>query len=335
MKGFIKLEDLSKRSKRNPYLGYTEKINKFFTRKSLSQFVGAGSLLCAALLASSCQDDVDVNVAKNDTPKELQIEVINEGISDQETKGLITGTTFPANSEIGLTVTGPSTETYDGQTYKNLLYKYSGGTWSTTSKVYLTKTVGNVYAYYPYSASVTDITAVPIDASTDTDYMYAKTTANVSNTNPSATLGMAHAMTAVTVKVVKGNYTNTGTITGLTWKSSSAAKTAKMNAKTGGLTNITGANEVFDSGLTASNTTTLAAQTQYLFMAVPAGTSGPLSFTVNMDGQTYTAQSASVELKPGTKYNYTLEMNGVAMSVSSVTITDWVDKPVETIKPSL
>ena len=70
-------------------------------------------------------------------------------------------------------------------------------------------------------------------------------------------------------------------------------------------------------------------------MAVRAGTSGPLSFTVNMDGQTYTAQSASVELKPGTKYNYTLEMNGVAMTVSSVTITDWIDKPVETVKPSL
>ena len=83
----------------------------------MGQFVGAGCLLCAALLASSCQDDVDVNVAKNDTPKELQIEVINEGISDQESKGLITGTSFPANSEIGLTVTGPNTVTYGGQTY--------------------------------------------------------------------------------------------------------------------------------------------------------------------------------------------------------------------------
>ena len=56
---------------------------------------------------------------------------------------------------------------------------------------------------------------------------------------------------------------------------------------------------------------------------------------MGMDGQTYTAQSAAVQLKAGYKYDYTLQINGAQMTVSSVTITDRVDNGTETINPSI
>ena len=336
MKEFFKNEDLVFQSKQDPRRWISENLKGFtFLSKVVTRYVGASCLFCAALLASSCQDDLPTNGDTDNGQQTLKVKVYNNAFDDNETKAIVTGTTFPANSEIGLTVAESAKTTYDGQTYNNLLYKLSSGSWSSSSKVYLSNTAGTVYAYYPYSSSVTDITAVPIEASGDKDYMYAKTTATVSNTNPTATLGMAHAMAAVTVKMTKGTYTGAGSVTGLTWQSTSAAKSAKLNAKTGALANITGANEAFDSGLTSTNKTTLAAQSQYLFLVVPAGTSGALSFTMNMDGQTYTAQSAAVQLKAGYKYNYTLQMNGAQMTVSSVTITDWVDNGTETINPSI
>ena len=69
-------------------------------------------------------------------------------------------------------------------------------------------------------------------------------------------------------------------------------------------------------------------------MAVPAGTSKALSFSVTMDGKTFTVNSAAVILGQGQLHQYILTMDAKTMTVSKVTLTDWANQTEEGLKPS-
>ena len=289
----------------------------------------------ALFIGTACQDNLSSTEFSSGDQAALQIEVNNSIVPDVPSKGMLTGTEFPAASDIGLTVVDASGTTYDGKTIQNIKYTYNGTFWKAWTSVFLSEVEGTVYAYYPYDETVTDITKVSVDVDTEKDYMYASETSTVTSTNNTAELTMKHVLTAVSIKITKGTYTNTGNITAFTWKSPSAAKTAKLNAKTGELTNQTGQGEAFDTGITAGSPISMDDNAKYLFMAVPTNTSGVLTFTATMDGQTFEAKTAAITLLPGKKYQYTLQMDGKAMVVSAVNITDWSDSNQAPLKPSL
>ena len=69
-------------------------------------------------------------------------------------------------------------------------------------------------------------------------------------------------------------------------------------------------------------------------MAVPTGTAGQPTFTVVMDGQTFTANGANITMAKGKHYKYKLTMDSKGLTVSSVTVTAWASQTAVTVKPT-
>lgn len=268
-----------------------------------------------ALLLTGCSDEVGDSILRN---PELMVSVTTDNYGD-DSKAIITGTSLTSGS-IGLSMLkGSDDSAYDGKAYNNLQFTYSSSKWSCGTPVYLSPTSGKVYAYYPYNSSAS-ITAVPIDVSTNNDYMYA-TPVTVSQTSTSAALTMKHAIACVYVTIKKGTYTGTGTVTAFTWKSATAGTKATMNAKTGALSSISGGSNVFNTGVSslAINTT----GNTYSFLVVPTGTAGAVTFNVTMDGKAYAVSTGSTTFSAGKRYNYTVVMDAKKMTIGGVTVTGW------------
>lgn len=295
-----------------------------------------------ALLATvnqGCSDEMEQAVAEG--PKPLEIAAVMDGYNEENTKALITGTTFPASHVIGVKLLNSSGTAYDSKTYNNIKATSSGTgssqTWSLASTIYLSNTAGKLYAYSPY-ADNTDLTAISMStgsglATNVKDYMYA-TAANVSQTATSASLTMNHALVAVSVILKNGTYTGAGSVTSLKWACAGAGQAGTLNAQTGAISSVTGGGSQFDAGLTSSATQSIRTSTTYTFLAVPTGTAGQPTFTVVMDGQTFTAKGANITMGKGKHYKYQLTMDGKTLTVSSVTVTAWSSQKAVTVKPT-
>ena len=294
------------------------------------------SLFAIGLVLAFCSEDDPLPQGGNPDDHAL---VIQTELNSMElhTKAMLTGTAFSSGAKIGVTMLNSTGGAYDGQTYNNIAYTYNGSAW-TGSTIYLSPTAGKVYAYHPYDADRSNISAIALSATTGlasggTDFMYA-TPANVTQTSRTATLVMKHALTAVSVTINRGTYTGTGTITGMTWTSSSAGTGGTLNATNGTINNPTGGGTTFNSGLTSSATTNVSNGSTYTFMVVPTATNAPVNFSVTMDGQTYTVSSGSIKMESGTKYAFTLTMDSKTMSVSGVTVNTWTTSDKGELKPS-
>ena len=269
----------------------------------------------------SCVDDNGIE-GQNGTP--LDISVATEAIAS---RGVIESASFPSASELGITLLNGNGTAYDGKSYANIKATAAGTgntqTWSLASKVLLSGTSGTLYAYYPYSSSVTDVADVPVSASSSnqTDYMYATPVTGLHDGNPKASVTMKHALAAVRISLVKGSYTGAGLVTAVSVKGDGMATNASLNAKTGGLSSCTGmgTNIKVDKSMTLSAT---AQQADILFVPVSTVTASPV-FTVTIDGKDYSVTGSAVKFEQNNIYSYTLTVNSKAMGVSDVNIGKW------------
>ena len=286
--------------------------------KSKLFFLGAASLLLA-----SCSSELDLpqNEALGEGKSPLSVNVATESI----TKALVSGNSLPNSSKIGVKLVKSDGTNYDNKTYNNIFYSTTdGNTWSVDAehKILLSATEGKAYAYYPYTVNTElNFTAIPIESAANPDdqidYMYGNEATGLKNSNSTANFTMSHAMSIVNFTVAKGTYTGSGTITSVTMKGNTASNTGTMNAVAG---SVTATNPGYE--FTSTNSLTLGSATGK-FIVVPSGTSSALDFKVVMDGQTYTASTAAVELEKGQVYKYTLTMNSTGLTVSQVTVTPW------------
>jgi|AGTN01.3.fsa_nt_gi hypothetical protein len=276
------------------------------------------------------------------------------------TRAIIDGTVFPDGSVIGVQVRKTGEDRYQAGTSTNVGYTLNGSTWSTTTPFYLTNTLGEVYAYYPYASIGDNRTAfstipVTIDAlaetGSETDYMYATPltgddrVSNATGEN-AADLVMNHAFAQVSFYVYKTNYSGTGTFT--QFQIEDAAATSFVKTSSAALTmNIT--NGTLEGGVTETLTRTL--ESSVLLPAVlPATTisdlkdqvnattlvvpttdfgSGDIRFTFIIDGETYSAVNNTTvnSWLQGNQYIYTAKLEGTGLVIVDVTITDWT--PIE------
>ena len=285
--------------------------------KSKLFVLGAASLLFTACTEELQLPDSQI-LAGGTTPLSINV------LANPTTKALVDGNTLPAG-KIGVKLVDATGTTYDSQTYNNIFYNTTdGNTWSVDAdhKILLSATEGKAYAYYPYDASESlDFTAIPISSAANPDeqidYMFGNEATGLKNSNPTANFTMSHAMSIVNFTVAKGTYTGSGTITSVTMKGNTASNTGTMNAVAG---SVTASNPGYE--FTSTNSLTLGSA-KGKFIVVPSGTQSALDFKVVMDGQTYTASTAAVELENGQVYKYTLTMNSTGLAVSQVTVTPW------------
>lgn len=238
-------------------------------------------------------------------------------------RALIEETYLPDNSEIGVTLLASDGNAYDGKTYSNIKFTADGTTsqtWTGSSNILLSATPGNVYAYYPYSSSVTDITAVPVETGTQTDYMYATEVTGVYDAESEVDITMNHALSAIRFALKKGTYTGTGTVTSVSVTSTAAATGATMNSKTGTLSNFTGSGNEISVTKGISLTTT---EQNADVIVVPTGTNAALTLKVVIDGKTYSVTTDALTLSKSNIYKYTVTVNSTSLELSGVTVGDW------------
>ena len=281
-------------------------------KKILSLLLGA----CTMFTACTDTETIDVPGGSN-----LSLNVQTAAI---ESRGLIESATLPDGHSIGLTLVDEGGTKYDNISYNNIKATASTGktpqTWGLQSDILLSATQGTLYGYYPYNADVTDLSAVPVETTSQTDYMYATPVEGLNDGNAEAAVTMNHALAAIRLNIVRGTYSGTGAVTAVTVNGSNIATNGTLNALTGALTALTDTEtDIIDNGtFTLSN----GGQTKDIIF-VPAGTSGTPSFKVTLDDKEYIATGAETTFQQGYVYKYTLTINNKEISLSDVNVDNW------------
>ena len=285
------------------------------------------SAVCLATALASCN--------QIETPEYQAMSLDINVTTVAETKAMVSGSTLPSGSSVGLFLTDESGVTYDGVAVSNIRYTGTGEgasqQWSAQSDIMLSTTKGTLRGYYPYSESVTDISAISIQATSDVqdDWMWAKPVSNLNNKINSATLTMNHALAAVRLSIVRGSYSGVAEVTSVAFKSEGAATEAVLDATNGSLSSINGANTRYES----TEVFTIGDEKKsFDFITVPAGVSAPVAIEVMVNGSKMVAESDAVLLETGNLYEYTLAVGTEGVFVNSMNVTEWSVEEKGTVK---
>ena len=247
------------------------------------------------------------------------------------TRTVIESTTLPSGSSVGLFVTDESGKTYDGNTIANVKFTATGEgdaqKWSTSPDVLLSTSVASVCSYYPYDESNYDVTAIPVEATSEVqkDWMWGTPVLGLDSNNPNAAITMNHALAAVRLNIIKGSFPGTGNVNYVSISSSGAASSAVMNATTGELSDIKGASYIFES---TDEFTLSEGGTKVDFIVVPAGTEAPMDICVLVNGTEMVATTAGITLEAGKIYEYTVSVGVEALQLNKLNVTEWIEGEV-------
>lgn len=241
-------------------------------------------------------------------------------------------TSFVSGDEIGLYVSSGVVNTpYNGiSSNKNVKSTFTTA-WAQATPVYLSGEMATIYAYYPWSATATDGTAVDIDHTSQTDYMYGTPVGSINNRQPRAAIAMNHALSLVQFDFKKENYTGVGSLTAITIANkaggSALVSQGKLNLTNG--TIVKGASK--EAATKATNLPqTIGTWNEATFpkmLVIPTNgiaTAGDIVISFTVDGQVYNWNvPAATAWEQGKKNTYTVTIKGTALEVSPVTISPW------------
>ena len=281
------------------------------------------SLMLCALTVSACNDDDCINGGTDNN--NLQVEVS----ASLHSRVPIHDSTLPDNNPISVTLTATDGSSYDNQNYNNIPYygitADGKQTWQPQDKpVTLSVTEGVAMAYWPYNKDAADMTAVPVETDSQTDYMYSGNVTGLTNATPKAAFQMKHAMALVRVNVVRGTYTAAGTVTAVTAASEAFCTSGTMNVSTGALANLVGAETPFIEEPADAVITTSGRMTEFLVLPDVDVDAASVTLGVTVDGRKYnTAVEVTEAFKQGYIYTYNLTLDNTALNMSGVTVTPW------------
>ena len=283
-------------------------------------------LLCISTIfgTASCNDDQVFNQA--DTAP-LQVSVNAQGT--QSSRAIIHGEYLPDQSSIGISLFTPDGADYDNQSYFNVKYTASGEgesqSWAaqgTTPSI--SANPAFLAAYYPWSDDEDlDLTAMPVEIASQTDYMWAAINDGITNANPKVNITMQHALTAIRVNLVLGNYTGDAAVSEISVKSPGLASAGTLNIANGELDNISGQGDEF-ALTTEFELVSSGIATDVLFVPDASVTEGSTTVSATIGGKKYTASISFDEAYlQGYIYTYTLTLNNSGFEVTKVNVTPW------------
>ena len=281
-------------------------------------------LLCIGAVFTACTDDEVVNQADK---APLQVSV-NTSLAKQS-RAIVHGEWLPSGSSIGVSLFDTEGDDYDEQGYYNIQYKAAGEeedqVWSSmgvTPAVSANEAV--LVAYHPYNDDQDlDIFAMPVEIASQTDYMYSGPVTGVTNAAPKADIVLDHALIAIRVNLVLGDFTGDVSVSEIAVASPALASSATLNAADGSLNNIAGQGDKFalsvDFGLVAGGT-----DNDIMFVPDASVESGVTTVSATIGGKKYTAGIEFDEAyKQGYIYTYTLTLNNSGFAVTKVNVNPW------------
>ena len=293
------------------------------------KFVSALAVLSVSMFGTSCNDEELVD--NNRKPLQLSVTANAPLVS----RAIINDTYLPDGSQIGVTLTATDGSTYDNQDFYNLAYTASGTgaeqVWSSATPASLSTTSGKVIAYYPYNGSEElDLTVIPVETASQTDYMYAKPVTGINFTSADINLNMQHAMTDIRINLKKGTYTGTGEVTKVTAKAAAFATSATMDAETGVFANVSGSGAQFVQEFTDLTLTTTVYSQDFLMVPDTKSTSGEVSILTIIDGKKFAVTVPYTEsFQQGYSYVYNLTLDNSGLVLEGVDVTKWSVKMKE------
>ena len=164
-----------------------------------------------ALAFTACQDNiVEPEVSVHDN-------VMRFNLVGPNARTKVSAGAFESADQIGLYVTDYVNETtpmplqISGNRANNSLVTFDGSVWAPEQTIYWGNGKSDVYAYYPYFETISDINKLYFEVATDqtgegyadSDFLWAKAE-GVSQTDGTVSLEMKHVMSKLTVKIVAG-----------------------------------------------------------------------------------------------------------------------------------
>lgn len=293
-----------------------------------------GFLACSLLILAACSSgsSSDPLPPPGQETKTLPIN-INTSIATR-----VIDNSFEKGDDIGLFVVNnnadgsAATLKATGNHVDNMKYTYNG-TWTPASPTYWkdNKTHADFYLYYPYTASIGNVNAMPwsvnADQSTKEKYKSADLligkTIHVAPTESAVNIDAKHVMSQMVVILKPGN--------GFTSESLNKANiSVRINRlKTQATANlVTG--ELTAKGDDADLTPLKEEDNTYKALIIPQSVGEGVLITVNVDGKDYLLQKAAnfAAFEAGKKHKFTATLSKTSNGVN-VNITKWEDDGID------
>lgn len=310
------------------------------------------------LLMAGCDKSASPE-QENNEPVELQITptVALTRSAVQDVSGL---------DEVAVYATG-SNDYAAGNNYAVYTKENSNWTNKGTDHIYLTNADATIYGYYPttkkydesgktipVTVNETDaITAIVnstgtaiASASGDVDYMYATSVPSVNNkSGNNVTLVMNHALSMVSFRVYKADdYKGSGNLTKVVMENVNAGTTLSkgtnptMDITTGAINEGAAKQAVYTRTISDYQLTSTANDSKkFSILVLPTSSAiSNIKATFTIDGADYSVNltqpaAAGTDGKWKAGYNnlYTVKMGGTDLSITTVTVTPWEEKPID------
>lgn len=212
-------------------------------------------------------------------------------------------------------------------------YQYNfGNPWAPANAgntIYLGGASAQVCAYHPWTTGLTNSAAIPLTSqvyNAAKDLSYATNRAvDGSSANKSTTFAMTRAYAKLTLTFQRANYPCTCQIQKVEIKN--CLKAANLNITNGVYSGSAGSADVTlteTKNVTVPTTGTVAWGTDWLMVPCTPATGG-MTLVLTVDGKTLTTTIPAASYKPvkGEYKTILLSINGTALNITSVTITDW------------
>lgn len=257
--------------------------------------------LALAVVFNACSSDEK----EEPQPQSAQLSIATSIL----TKAVITE--FAAGDKMNLYVKSESSVTSPDKV-SSISASYENNKWSISPTVEL-KEGENAYlfAFYPYSTSLTKPEAIPVDITAQTDYLYSGSAVSVSYSSPQGTLKMQHASSMLAFNISKDRYEGAGALSSI--KIADIPVKGTLNIASG----IINSTEKGDYTITANKQidTEWAEDLPQMF-CLPFKSSGQdITAAFLIDGKEYSINLPKTDIEAGMKYIFHLVITNNGMTV--------------------
>lgn len=298
------------------------------TKLSLAFF----SLSAFFLSACTSGNDTDSVEPSPQTTTKMKINISTSMSSPSDTRA--TDYAFEKGDEVGLFVVNHNANgtaaslMASGNYVDNMRFTYSG-TWTPDSPIYWkdNSTQADFYLYYPYTASLSSVTALPFninaDQSTETAFkagdFLVGTTKNVAPSEQAVTINAKHIMSQMVVALAAGN--------GFTDETLAAANVSvKINGiKTQATIDVATATPTATGN--TSSVTPLKSDGVYKAMIVPQTVADGNLITITVDGRDFNLAKAFTFVS-GKRHKFTVTLSKTSNGIN-VNISKWDEDGID------